>query len=214
MKRLLLLLVGLSVCVCKDPSSSAGDKLLHISLRIAGPRAQGTCYTPPVLPKTDYAIWIQDASGNFVKTLAVNTGAVEKSTYGYHTWHLPNWKAAAGATDSALNADLDPNNAADKIPQMFDGITGASVLLSDQLPDTTITAAWDLTDKNGQKVAGGTYYFMAEASNIDKNGVPPCTTYTTAAITDSAKGSAIVPNGTITPGTPTANILGLTAEFR
>lgn len=214
MKRILLLLVGLSLCVCKDPSSSTGDNSLHITLRIAGPRAQGTCYTPPVLPKTDYAIWIQDANGNYVKTLKINTGAIEKSAYGYHAWHLPAWLAACGVTDSILNAGLDPNDSTDLLPGMFDGITGASVLLSDQRPDSTITADWDLTDKNGLNVAAGLYYFVAEAANINKTGAPPCTTYTIEVLSDSAKGSAIVPDGAITSGTPTANILGLTAEFR
>jgi hypothetical protein len=92
-------------------------------------------------PKNIVAIWIEDAQGNWVKTLLAY--AQTRKT------HLNTWEAATTAAGSAFNT--------------VDAITGAT-----KSSHGTRTCTWNATDVNGTVVADGAYSVWMELT--DKNG--------------------------------------------
>lgn len=94
-------------------------------------------------PKNIIAIWIEDASGNFVKTLLAN--AERRIEYLY------TWKAATS------NKGIQYNR--------IDAITGATLT-----SHGTRTCTWNGTDYNKNMVADGTYYVCMELTDKHATG--------------------------------------------
>lgn len=188
-------------------SKSGNDQLLEISLTFKGPVYQGDYYSG-YLPATDWVIWIEDDQHRYIKTLYVSKGVVTVGEYGAHEHHLGTWKE---------HAQIDINGTAPKgsefIPELFDGITAASVYFTSG-NDTTITVTWDFTDSDGKTVPQGTYYFCAEVAGIEKNKSNTPDEYVVAKIINEfSYGSVIYENGEIIQGKPTANIKRLSARM-
>ncbi|MCI0474180.1 MAG: hypothetical protein L0Y76_11415, partial [Ignavibacteria bacterium] len=176
---------------CNDTATGPdGITSLTVTLTFKGPVAKGNYYTG-YLPKTDWSIWIKNASSQYIKTLKINTGIVKIGTYGAHAFHLPNWLSCTG--DSIKDT---PD--ADSIPDRFDGITSASILINASLPEETVTATWDFTDINGNTVSDGDYYFCAETANIQKDSANNVVGYTLAVFSETSNGSVSYPSGITT----------------
>jgi hypothetical protein len=94
-------------------------------------------------PKNIVAIWIEDAQGNWVKTLLAY--AQTRKT------HLNTWEAATTAAGSVYNT--------------VDAITGAT-----KTSHGTRTCTWDGTDVNGTLVADGTYTVWMELTDKNSTG--------------------------------------------
>ena len=101
-----------------------------------------------------YAVWIEDAEGQVVKTLFVTQftskgrsrdGSKPARGYTYRTSCTPTWVKHVGA--DALSDD------------QIDAFTGATPAQSG-----VQTFTWDFTDQNNQPVAKGTYRFFIEAT--------------------------------------------------
>ena len=94
-------------------------------------------------PRNIIAIWIEDNSGNFVKTLLAN--ADRRIEYLY------TWKAATSAKGIQYNR--------------VDAITGATLT-----SHGTRTCTWNGTDYNKNMVADGTYYVCMELTDKHATG--------------------------------------------
>ena len=94
-------------------------------------------------PRNIVAIWIEDASGNFVKTLLAN--ADRRIEYLY------TWKAVTSAKGSMYNR--------------VDAITGATLT-----SHGTRTCNWNGTDYNKNLVPDGTYYVCMELTDKHAQG--------------------------------------------
>ncbi len=94
-------------------------------------------------PRNILAIWIEDASGNFVKTLLAN--ADRRIEYLY------TWKAITTVKGSMYNR--------------VDAITGATLA-----GHGTRTCTWNGTDFNKNQVANGTYYVCMELTDKHAQG--------------------------------------------
>jgi hypothetical protein len=92
-------------------------------------------------PRNIEAIWIEDSTGKFVKTLLAYANARKT--------HLNTWEASTTAAGSAFNT--------------VDATTGAT-----QSSHGTRTCKWDGTDRNRLPVVNGTYRLRMELT--DKNG--------------------------------------------
>ena len=104
-----------------------------------------------------YAVWIEDAQGQLVKTLFVTAyttkGRVrngEQPMRGYvkRPYCVPTWVKAAKASEQT--------------DQQLDAITGATPRESGVQSFT-----WDMTDQQGKKVEAGTYRVCVEATLHD-----------------------------------------------
>lgn len=170
MKRLLILLTGivlLFACMCsKDNKEYQVIQSIIISILCTGPGYEGTYYPDNLQVTSDYAIWIEDADHNYIKTLKITPVAVTvDSAHGSHIEHLPGWMETSGLTYSDLAAET-----ANGIAPSFDGRTGASPYFESNTDEQTLTAVWDLSDANGDLVTGTTYYGVVEVANIIKDG--------------------------------------------
>jgi len=94
-------------------------------------------------PKNILAIWIEDASGNFVKTLLAN--ADKRIQYLY------TWKASTSAKGAMYNR--------------IDAISGATLT-----SHGTRTCTWNGTDYNKNLVADGNYYVCMELTDKHATG--------------------------------------------
>ncbi|HSO86680.1 MAG TPA: DUF2271 domain-containing protein [Draconibacterium sp.] len=92
-------------------------------------------------PRNIIAIWIEDNSGNFVKTLLAYADK--------RIQHLNTWESVSSAKGIMYNRT--------------DAITGAT-----QSSHSTRTCTWDGTDYNKNQVTDGRYYVCMELT--DKNG--------------------------------------------
>jgi hypothetical protein len=100
-------------------------------------------------PKNIVAIWIEDAQGNWVKTLLAY--AQTRKT------HLNTWEASTTAAGTPFNT--------------VDAITGAT-----RSSHSTRTCTWNGTDVNGTLVSDGTYKVRLELT--DKNNTGNFSTFT------------------------------------
>jgi hypothetical protein len=172
-----------------------------VTFRFSGPRYAGSFYSG-FLPATDHAVWIEDAGGQYVKTLGISKSVVSVGDYP-HLDHLPSWMAKSGTTYEALQAETEEGMA-----PSFDAVSGASVYFLGAVTDSTLVFEWDLKDKVGNQVSEGEFRFCAEVANITKD---EATSYqinseTTCGLMDLKEQSA-------TSADPTEHILGLTAEY-
>ena len=108
-----------------------------------------------------YAVWIENESGDVVKTLFVTSFTAkgrargdEKPVRGYikRPYCVPNWVKAAKA-----------DNLSDK---QLDAVTGATPQVSGLQ-----TFTWDFTDQEGKKVKDGTYKVFVEATLFDPSSI-------------------------------------------
>ena len=173
-----------------------------ITLRFRGPRYAGTFYSG-ILPATDHAVWIEDAEGQYVKTLGISKSVVSVGDYP-HLNHLPTWMVKSGTTFEALQAETEEG-----VAPSFDAVSGASVYFVGDVTDSTLVFEWDLTDKAGNRVSEDDFRFCAEVANITKNEatsyeINPETTY----------GLMDLKEQSTTLADPTQHILELSAEYR
>jgi hypothetical protein len=97
-----------------------------------------------------FAVWIEDAAGECVKTLYATRFTAEGG-YRNRPDSIPLWVERSGLADMS--------------DERIDAITGAT-------PKTgPLEYVWDLTDENGNPMPDGTYKFFVEASLRWKNRV-------------------------------------------
>ncbi len=94
-------------------------------------------------PRNIVAIWVEDANGNFVKTLLAY--AQNRRT------HLNTWQAATAAAGTEFN--------------VVDAITGST-----RTSHGTRTCSWNATDYNGLLVPDGTYSIWMELTDKNATG--------------------------------------------
>ncbi len=176
---------------------------IRIQLTLNGPIYQGTFYSG-YLPRTDYAIWIEDQNRQYVKTLRITRSVVSVGDYS-HVDHLPTWVSKSGITYDKL---LEETGNQPGVAPSFEGVTSASPYFPSEDSTQTFVVEWDFTDSHGNAVSPGTYYFCAETANITKN---EASSYTIQAETTS--GSIDLKKNQIIPASPTAHIRELTGEF-
>ncbi|MCD8179487.1 MAG: DUF2271 domain-containing protein [Tannerellaceae bacterium] len=90
-----------------------------------------------------YAVWIEDKDGKLLKTLYVTRFTAEGG-YVSRPGCTPLWVEKSGAKSLSK--------------EQVDGITGATPQTGDH------TYTWDLTDNEGNKVAGGEYTFLVQGT--------------------------------------------------
>ena len=91
-----------------------------------------------------FAVWVEDADGNMVKTLFVPDFTAARRGYRLREDAVPSWVSAA-----------DPNAMTD---QEIDAISSATPMAGTQ------TYSWDLTDVVGNPVPDGVYRIMVEGT--------------------------------------------------
>ena len=116
------------------------------TLSVSVSTAQTT--TPTYAPRNIIAIWIEDNSGKFVKTLLAYANTRKT--------HLNTWEASTTTAGSAFN--------------VVDATTGAT-----QSAHGTRTAQWNGTDFSGKLVADGEYNLKMELT--DHNGTGSVATF-------------------------------------
>jgi hypothetical protein len=172
-----------------------------ITLRFSGPRYAGSFY-PVFFPATDHAVWIEDAEGQYVKTLGISKSVVSVAQYS-HVDHLPTWMAKSGTTYEVLQAETEEG-----VAPSFDAVSGASVYFVGDVTDSTLGFLWDLKDGEGNHVLEANFRFCAEVANITKD---EATSYqinseTTCGLMDLKEQSTTLAD-------PTQHILELSAEY-
>lgn len=133
MKKLIVLFVGVFYSLNLLAQTTG---TLNVSVTTA---STGGNYAP----KNVFVIWIEDASGNFVKTLTAN--AEKRIQYLYK------WSTSTAAKSSQYNR--------------VDAVTGATLG-----SHGTRTGAWNGTDYNKKPVADGTYYVCFELTDKHAQG--------------------------------------------
>lgn len=102
-------------------------------------------------PRNVLAIWVEDSSGKFVKTLLAYADKRKQ--------HLNTWEAATTAAGSVYNS--------------VDAITGAT-----QSSHATRTCSWNGTDYNKKAVADGDYKLRMELTDKNATGNTASLTFT------------------------------------
>lgn len=96
-----------------------------------------------MIGSNQFAIWIEDADGNYVSTLYA-TNFTARTGHRTRPTSLARWVAKA--------------NPADMSAERIDAISGATPSAGNYV------AVWDFTDKNGNRVATATYRYFVEAT--------------------------------------------------
>ena len=105
----------------------------------------------PYAPRNILAIWIEDSSGKFVKTLLAYANTRKT--------HLNTWEASTTAVSSAFN--------------VVDATTGAT-----QSSHGTRICQWNGTDYSGKQVADGDYKVRMELTDQNATGYTASFTFT------------------------------------
>lgn len=167
MKRVLILMLSvfLLTTLCSKDDDEPANQVVQIVFTLDGPQGVvSEVYSEGITVPTDYAVWIEDAQGNFVKTLHVTETVVTVSpSQGSHLEHLASWAAAAGLTYEELQKETE-----DGIPASLDGLTGATPNLMVEPFEETITVEWDKKDANGNAIDSGIYACFVESANLHK----------------------------------------------
>jgi hypothetical protein len=96
------------------------------------------------IASNQYAIWIEDEKGSFVRTLFATNFVAKKAGWKNRPQTVPTWIRAAGVGD---------------LPQKeLDAISGATPGSGSYKVD------WDLRDSKGQLVASGRYRYLIEGN--------------------------------------------------
>jgi len=156
--------VALAAVMCSKNKLNKGTDVrsVKVSIQLNGPVYQGSFYKG-YLPPTDCAIWIEDASHRYVRTLKITAEVVTVGQYS-HVNHLPAWAASSGVTFEQLQQETGGQEG---VSPVYDSVTQASPLATADSV-RTVSGVWDLTDRNGEKVQPGVYCVLAEAANITK----------------------------------------------
>ncbi len=111
-------------------------------------------YTVSRIPgsaSNQWAVWIEDDSGKFVRTLFVTDYMARRQGWKVRTQSLVTWVKAADVAN---------------MPQQdIDAVSGATPQAGTQ------TVVWDLKDTAGKSVAPGVYRYLIEGSLIWENTV-------------------------------------------
>jgi hypothetical protein len=153
----------LLACSSEKTTKNPDIKTVTVNVGLNGPVYRGAFYQG-YLPRTDVGIWIADANQNYVKTLKITPSIVSVGEYP-HISHLPTWAVCSGVTYEQLQQET--GNEAGIAPS-FEAVTFASPYFATEAAQT-VSAVWDLTDRNGSRVSPGVYYLFAETANITKN---------------------------------------------
>lgn len=128
--------------------------LLLATAAVAGAAAQGAVSISfdleriGAIASNQYAVWIEDSSGKYVRTLSATrfaaTGGLAKRPA-----TLPTWATASNWVNSPSDVDA----------------------VSTATPGSgSITVVWDCKDNKGQPVPAGTYVYKVEGNNFWANG--------------------------------------------
>lgn len=134
MKRMMLIFFVACVALSSAYAQTAGTLSVTVTTSSAGGN---------YAPRNIVAIWVEDSSGKFVKTLLAY--AANRRT------HLNNWEASTTSAGSAFNAT--------------DAISGAT-----RNNHGTYTCTWNGTDYSGKPVADGTYSLKMELTDKNATG--------------------------------------------
>ena len=138
MKKIAFLLIVISFAGLSVHAQTKGNLSVNVTTRGTG--IEGRNYDP----KNSMVIWVEDAAGNFVKTLLVNAQVRIR--------HLDNWEASTTQASSLFNA--------------VDAVTGPT-----NNNHGIRNCAWDGTDVNGELMPDGTYILHMELTDVDATGL-------------------------------------------
>lgn len=141
--RIFYVLAFLFFCVFQVKAQTTGTLTVTVT---TAQTATGT-----FAPRNILAIWIEDGSGKFVKTLLAYANT--RKTY------LNTWEASTTTAGSAYNS--------------VDAITGAT-----QSTHGTRTCSWNGTDYSGKAVADGSYKVRMELTDQNATGNTASFTFT------------------------------------
>ena len=149
----LILLMALFACSVDEPNESS---LFEQGNEISATESAGELIITFDYEKqsgyasNQFAVWIEDADGNYIKTLYV-TRYTANGGYKDRPDSIPKWVAKSGLAEMQKSE--------------VDVIAGATP------KSGTIIYAWDLTDTNGKTAPSGEYKFFVEGSLRWKNRV-------------------------------------------
>ncbi|MCD7895744.1 MAG: DUF2271 domain-containing protein [Planctomycetaceae bacterium] len=98
-----------------------------------------------------YAIWIEDADGKFIKTIFVTSFTTVRGGWRYRNENLPRW--------------IEASNVAKMPRKKMDAISGATA------GNRRVVKYWDLTDEDGDPVPNGDYTVFLEGTIRRENQV-------------------------------------------
>jgi hypothetical protein len=161
-----------------DTATVGSLKQVNITIRVNGPLYQGNYYAG-YKPMTDFAVWIENATGSYVNTVKVSKGSAAVGGYSAHEAHLPLWQASSGLDlNKVSNLPLDTSGT----PIVLDGLTAASLKCRSNA-DTTLTLTWNIKNSSGVAAPAGIYTLCVETANISKNKIINGTDTTAGPIT-------------------------------
>jgi len=137
---LLLLLTAASVVVFGQSQAPTGG--VSISFRFSSLARMAS---------NQYAIWIEDENGGFVRTVFVTDFVARRGGWRFRPQALPRW------TNAAHVGDVSPSE--------IDAMSGATP------DDGSYRVSWDLRDLRGKVVPSGTYRYLIEANIYWENRV-------------------------------------------
>jgi len=141
-RRYILILLLSFFCLAQLRAQTSGKLTVTVT---TGP------FGGPYAPRNILAIWIEDNSGKFVKTLLAYANTRKT--------HLNTWEASTTAVGSAFN--------------VVDATTGAT-----QSSHGTRTCQWNGTDYSGKLVADGDYKVRMELTDQNATGNTASLTFT------------------------------------
>lgn len=116
-----------------------------------------SCTSCTYAPKNVLAIWIEDASGKFIKSISVWAAPMTANPVG-RRYCLSAWMAKSNQdlTGLTVNPSIKPNP--------LDGQTGATLQAY-----KTINCSWNGKDVNGVVVPDGVYFVKYELTDMETN---------------------------------------------
>lgn len=143
------------------------------------------------IASNQYAIWIEDEKGEFLRTLFVTDFTGRRAGWKRRPQVIPTWIRAADVKN-APQSDVD-------------AVSGATP------GNGTLAVTWDLKDRSGQAVAPGTYRYLIEGNISWENTVLWTGTIRVGGGCESSQASAAyTPEGAETLGSP---ITGVSAVY-
>ena len=137
MRKFLFMILCLIITFTTTYAQTKGSLAINVATKGTG--VPGKNYAP----RNIIVIWIEDESGNFVKTLLLN--ARERMT------HLNNWESSTADYGSTYNA--------------VDAVTSAT-----NNSHGTRSCTWDGMDINGNLMPDGDYILVMELTDLDATG--------------------------------------------
>ncbi|MGQ9780403.1 MAG: DUF2271 domain-containing protein [Bacillota bacterium] len=102
-----------------------------------------TFHRLPRIASNQYAVWIEDAKGKYVKTLYA-TGFMARGGYVWRPECCPVWRERAKWAEAS--------------PERIDAVAGATP------PSGNLELVWDCTDEKGKPVPDGVYLYHIEGN--------------------------------------------------